>query len=219
MDASLVQKKANFGNSTTPSVTLDASPIQNNLLVVWIYCSNATTITMPGGWNALTSVATGSGSNARAGRMFWKIAGAGESATISGTSGNAGWVIEVIEYSGVNTSSTLNTENNQATTGTSHSTPTVTPSARKCLVVCGFGNRSTGAWSNEVIRGVSATEQLDQAGSNTQSGAMADRLSETFNGTQTVAGSADVSSSGNGSAAIAVFNIPANRRRNFPTWV
>lgn len=209
--AALVQKKSAVGSSGNGSVTFDATPTQNNLLVAMIFCANATTITMSsGGWTALTSVATGSGGSARAFRMFYKIAGAGESTTVSTTNGNNSWVLTVAEYSGIDTTTPKNVENAQSNaSGNAQTTPTVTPTGSgDILIVCAGGARVNSNFVDAQING-SATGVTDEEDNASAGGGGAtldfyDKLVTGFSGAYQ--GSTSVGTAAVGAGGIAIFN-------------
>jgi len=106
----LVQSKEGFhGNASGTTVTLDQAPAEGNLLFVWVtVLSNTLSIEWnPTGFTGLgadwVSDPSSSPKNIRC-RMFYKFAGAGESATISFTSvGTPNPHVLVTEWAGVDT--------------------------------------------------------------------------------------------------------------------
>lgn len=103
----LVQSKAvrDATNSTSTTLTLDATPTQGNTIIVAMKAvSSMGTVTAPSGYNVDYSFATGAAPVI----IYRKVAGASESATItfSRTSTNVGQ-LEAFEFSGIATSSPL----------------------------------------------------------------------------------------------------------------
>lgn len=173
MAISRVQAHNSAASGTSASDTLTASPSEGNLLIAWVWSFAATEIVEnTGTWSQGTSVVAGSGSTARASKMFWKIAGAGESATITCTVGSGNWRIDHIEYSNSNGWDLTNPRDvgdaQDNATVTPNFTPTVTPTQGiEALVVLGMAVRAANAtFSAEQVNG-SATgvvEELDGSG-------------------------------------------------------
>lgn len=95
--------KAIWGSGTPPGATFSAAPSNGNLLVAFVswYIGNAV-LTAGSGWTQLYTDATGTSGTMNRAAVFYKYAGASESATQtpSTTSTNAG-CIEIFEISGV----------------------------------------------------------------------------------------------------------------------
>lgn len=104
MALTLVQSKSAILQSgdSTPTVTLDATPTQGNLLVCCIMANeNASdlTITDPGSFTTVTADGTTNNSGDVVIQTSWRIAPAGASATVSGSlSASRAWVIVVMEF-------------------------------------------------------------------------------------------------------------------------
>lgn len=110
MPISVVQTKTNptsanteFASTANPSLTLDAAPTAGNTLVAFLYSTSASaTITPPSGWTASPSTPyAGSHGLGKVG-VWAKVAGVGESATVTFTlSAAATGVLVVLEVSGL----------------------------------------------------------------------------------------------------------------------
>jgi hypothetical protein len=206
MALAFVQSKSANGASASPAVTLNSAPISGHLLVAAI-ASSGETITITG-WTALT-IASQSGPVAvdYSIRLFYKKSDGSET-TVTGSTENVGWTMAVAEYSGVDTTTQLDVENSQLTaSGTTHTTPTVTPtsSVERLLVFATTANAGSRTWSTEQVNG-SATG-VNEREDNTQSATtlqLSDLIitstSGSYNAVATVSGAAAV-----GAAAIAMF--------------
>jgi epidermal growth factor receptor substrate 15 len=157
-----VQSNTGSGNvsSSNPTVVLGAAPTQNNLLVAMVWSgslSGGSTQTANTGWTQLTvehpQVAV-------TGALYWKVAGASESATqvpatISGLTSD--WAVVMAEYYGIVTSSPVLTEaaGIHGTPTTTHTAGPRTPTAGyNALVVCAAGTvNNTATWSAETVSG------------------------------------------------------------------
>lgn len=212
MAFTVVQAKgAATATDASPTVTLDAAPTQGNLLVAWICCGNTQAAISLAGWTGGTLQSTGSGGTQRAGRMFYKVAGAGESATITGSLTSTSWVIQVVELSAPAATPLLTGNSGITFTSTSTLTPT---SGKEAMVVFGMMTRSTaGTWSGESITGTGTgvanlTEQLDTAASvNAGSCLVTANISPTSGGTYT--GNGTPSAGSVGVNAIMIFEAAA----------
>src|SRR3989344_8966924 len=90
------QSKQNNSSTTSVSATFVSSPTQNNLLYAAVY-SSATTPDISG-WTSINSEAVANGKVI----AFYKIAGSGESSTVTATdAGATAMRIAIIECSGV----------------------------------------------------------------------------------------------------------------------
>lgn len=125
MVASVVQFASNqveAAPTATIDVTLAAPPTPGNLLVACVTerQDGGDTFSLSGGvWTLVTTVYSGNGTNWPH-RMYYMVAGAGMSATITATFGAIGQPREVgiIELAGVNTLDTfISTSNSPTTTG------------------------------------------------------------------------------------------------------
>jgi hypothetical protein len=82
--------------------------------------------------------------------MFYKIAGAGESTTVTMASASANYGMAIAEYSNIDTTSPLIIENSKMNASTNiHTTPTVANSVSDILVVCAVAARGTDAEFSE----------------------------------------------------------------------
>lgn len=108
-DPVFVQAKSAQGANTTATVTFDSTPTEGNLLLCAVTLANTTAtgdITAIGGWTQIAAIASSglSGGDAPANmicKVFSKVAGPAESATVSTTvaSGTSGHSISVCEVS------------------------------------------------------------------------------------------------------------------------
>lgn len=203
MAIAFVQAKSAASNT----ITLNASPIQGNLLYVLGTRNSTTTVAAPDGtWTALTELTVGGGS-ARSYRAFYKIAGASESATIAFANTNT-MTIHVLEYSGVAASSTLNIDNAQLNaSGSPQFTPTVTPSGSGNAIIIGYAAQKNGAtYSTEKVN-VSTTgvnERTEINNGTSTSGVLYDLAVTGLTGTYF--GEAAPSANAIGGGGISIFN-------------
>lgn len=211
MAAAYVQSKTAKGSSAAPAATFTSAPTQGNLLVAAAMAMSTTVITMTStGWTALTSATGGTGGSTRAVRMFYKVAGAGESSIVTMASGNAAWAIVIGEYSGL-AATPLNVENAQVNASSNPATtPSVTPTGTGpgLFVAAMFDNSANASVSAETIGGVASNEREDlfgAGGSGTAPNAvLQDNIITAFTGA--AAGSALFSANAAGAGAIAAFN-------------
>jgi hypothetical protein len=106
----LVQSGARAVKASSVAVTLGSNPIQGNLLVAIVGADNASTLTLSG-WSVAVNASGENNSQA----IFYKIAGASESRTVTANrTGNGAIGLQVFEYSGIATTNPLD----QAATGT-----------------------------------------------------------------------------------------------------
>lgn len=207
--SAFVQSKSATGTSGAFSVTLNSTPTQGNLLVC--VCSSAGQLTIAmssSGWTPLTNSNAGGGTS-RSIRMFYKIAGAGESSTVTTTTTSSAWFIAVAEYSGINTATPLNVENSQVNaSGATQPTPTVTPSGSEAiLIVCGSGVRNNAdSFSNQQVNSstTGVTEREDNTSSGNQTGCLYDKFVGSASGSYS--GVATPTTTAVGEGAIAIFN-------------
>lgn len=91
--------KTDFASSTTWNFTITTTPVEGNLMAVFVGGSQARTVSWPGGWNVVPMV--GAGQTLEAG---YKIAGAGESTALTFTmSANLQGSVVYYEFSNVDT--------------------------------------------------------------------------------------------------------------------
>lgn len=195
-----VQSKSASGNA----VTLNSTPTIGNLLVLIGARNSSTAVAAPdSSWNALTPI--GGGATFSAG-IFWKIAGASESATITLALASA-MVTAAAEYSGNSRINTLNVENSQANaSGTAQNAPTVTPTSGingLLFGLAGIKNGSTFSLENFNNDTSGVTEREDVASTTSVAAAIWDKfiaLTGTYDAQSTATGAAI------GGGAIAIFN-------------
>lgn len=208
-----VQSKSASGLGTTGSVTLTNPATAGNLLVAFfagsdVGCDTAT-IT---GWTALTGtgVTGGNPSALRTSRMFYKKATGGEQTVTTSVVTQMQRSLIVAEYSGVDATTQLDVENNVVTnSGTTHTTPTVTPaSGVERLVIIATIARSAGLWSNELVNssatGVNEREDTQSLNSTAQLSDL-----DVISTSGSYSGSADTSIANTGIAGIAIFSAAA----------
>jgi|GEM_PF-2540223 len=122
-------QQTNSIGGTNIAATFTRTPVPGNLLVAY-YAANSGNVTPTlSGWTAMTFA--GTGTNAVSELMFYKIAGASESATVTTTSASATASLVILEYSGVDQVNPLLIQNAAvtATASTTYTTPSVTPTA------------------------------------------------------------------------------------------
>jgi hypothetical protein len=145
------------------SVTLSSAPVQGNLLVAIVSANNSSTLTLAG-WSVALDASGQNVSQA----IFYKIAGASESATMTATRTGGGAIgIQVFQYSGMATSNPLD----QTATGTAaasisnvngtFSCGSVTTAQANELVIAGLASRTTAGTSVNNAWSGSFTERLD----------------------------------------------------------
>lgn len=151
------------------SGTLPAAPSQGNLLVAMVDCAGAVTPVATGAWTKLTQI-----QSTDTGALFWKIVPAADTAaqtlTSSGTGSSWGVVIQEFAGNGV----LAPTQNNQASTGTSKASPSITPTAGLvgALIVGGAFSDGARTYSNSAFTG-SNTGAVTNAGTGSRGTATA----------------------------------------------
>ncbi len=144
-------KNGNSNGATSVSATFDTAPTENNLLVAIVGNRDSSTApTTPSGW----SVAISETSNTPGQVVFYKIAGASESSTVTvsnyGTSTNLG--IHIYEYSGISTSSPLDQSNSANGNSATASTGSITTTYSDELLIAGLVSNdreaSFSSWTN-----------------------------------------------------------------------
>lgn len=189
------------------SATFGAAPTAGNLILYWCASQSNVTFAAPTGWTGGTEVHE-SGGAARGALLSWKIADGTETGAISPSSGTAGRS-HLIEYSADTdgfAATPLDVQNNNLTaSSTVHTTPTVTPtSGVKRLIVCAaMVDATSQSWSLEDVNGSTTGVVEDfEAGGSADSvfwSLVVASTSGTYNG------SATVSITETGAAAIAIF--------------
>jgi hypothetical protein len=152
----LVQK--NYGGAyltTSVSATFDTTPVAGELLVAIVGASTTSTIYTPTDWSTAINQ---SGAPGQA--IFYKIAGSGESTTVTVTVSDSASVLglQIYEYRGIDTSSPLDQTGSATGTSTSPSSGSVTTTQANELLIAGMIIRaatSFSGWTN------SFTEQFD----------------------------------------------------------
>lgn len=210
MAAVQVQKKEYFStaDATNHQIVLDSGPIENNLVIVFI-THDGTLSTPPSGYTSAVSA-----SDFIWGRIYYKIAGAGESATISIVlAGNEPCCIQAFEYSGMLTSGVLDVvasgiDRGLGTTIVSPTTATTTQARDLVFVSANMrmdvGGQTLTSWTNSftienecISTGSANVDMLLNVASKITSSA----------GTQQSTGTITTGGSGNDVALIATFKI------------
>ncbi len=131
-----VQTTTNNTSTNSCVITKPVSTAQNDLLIAHIVVAiSSPTITPPSGWTELDNRTLGS--TDRRSLIYWKLAGASETATytwgFSSTESNNGSVVRI---TGHNLTTPINTSSGQVNAGASLSCaiPTITPAAN-CLIM------------------------------------------------------------------------------------
>ncbi|MDX1708225.1 MAG: hypothetical protein R3274_06470, partial [Desulfobacterales bacterium] len=144
-------KNGNSNGATSVSATFDTAPTENNLLVAIVGNRDSSTApNTPSGWSVAISQTT----NTPGQVIFYKIAGASESSTVTvnnyGTSTNLG--IHIYEYSGVATSSPLDQSNSASGNSATASTGSITTTQDNELLIAGLVSNdreaSFSSWTN-----------------------------------------------------------------------
>lgn len=148
-----VRSGTGSADNATVSVTLGAAPAEGNLLVAMVsFPSGAETLAATGTWTELTRVDPADKS-----ALYWKVAGAGESATQSPAlaSDAKTWVCAMAEYSGCATTTPLEAETatsdadaTKTTTGTCDPTDGV-----ERLIVVGAASDGNRTFSAQKVNG------------------------------------------------------------------
>lgn len=134
-----VQHKRGTGTSTAPSITLTSAPTQGNLLVAAISASGSAATISISGWTEIPTDSPQGGSAAYFG-YFYKIAGAGESATVTGSiSASKAYEMIVAEYNdSANGTWTLDQHTHATGTSTTGDTGTTGTTTKPTEVWIGF---------------------------------------------------------------------------------
>ena len=199
------------------SITIP-TPTAGNMMVLWVAQAavGTLTITSPSGWTTMENVNAGSGSTTRSFRGFYKIAGAGEttSVSLSSTASNV-WCAGYGEWSGVGPNTVLdNTQEEDAQTNASGTvnTPSMTPSpgGYAALVTFACYDRASATFSAPAVSGSNVgaiTERVDtvqnDGGGAGQSIIVAEGNISNVSGAYQ--GSATASTAGVGAGGIAIF--------------
>lgn len=142
--ADQIQNKVGTGSSTSPSVTMDSSITEGNLIIVFCETGDGT-LTAPSGYS--TAVDSNNTTESDRFAIFYKVAGASESTTITAsTSGSDEWAMHAFEYEGPWESSPLDLGESEARDGSTTSylcNPTGTTSQNDELAVVGAYTRNT----------------------------------------------------------------------------
>lgn len=149
-----VQQKAaaSTGDTTSQSVTLDSTPAQNNLLRAYVV--SGATVPTPSGWTSAVGPVDFVGLY-----QFYKIAGAGESTTVTvNPSSSAACVLVVQEWSGYLTSGVLDVVASNSPGGAPTNCPTGTTAATSqadelVTACCGYiaAGETITAWTGYTV--------------------------------------------------------------------
>jgi hypothetical protein len=161
---------ATFTASASPVVTKPTGVTDGDLVLLPFAGDTTFTMTTPAGWSLLASVNNGTDNTTA---VIYKFA-SGEPASWTFTNlftsvqtGEAG----VVTYSGVDTTTPINTSASGTTTSTNpHSAPSITPTVDNCMILTfsGCDNPSSSFTATPGTSPVTATERLDaNTGSNT----------------------------------------------------
>jgi len=168
----LVQTKTATSGATATSVsaTFDNPPVQGNLLIAIIATSAGITFNQPSGWSTAINEA---GSPGQA--IFYKVAGASESATVTVTTGSGTGYrgLQIFEYENIDQATPLLGATSNTGSGTSVTTNSVTVNEVPAFVIVGMViNAATNfsSWTN------SFTERNDFGPGSFRTFASADRI-------------------------------------------
>jgi hypothetical protein len=199
----------NASTVTTISAVFTTGPIQGNLIVGCVMVPAAVGAFTTTGFTQGTAQSLGSGGTTRAGVMFWKVAGAGESSTVTATwTGTTTPLLIIGEYSGVDQTTPLLAQTSVANASGTTITGAATPGTGKVAVaVCALQVRTVStSWSAEAISGTNVgavTEREDNTVGNEGCALFDGFISATDTGTYQ--GSGTPSAAGVGLGFIAVF--------------
>lgn len=149
-----VQKAASYGQTSSIYATLSSGPTAGNLLVAIVGNWDARTVTAPAGW----TTALNEGNNAPGLSVFYKIAGAGESSTVTVSLSSSTYVgLQLFEFSDIDPSNPLEDVVSQSGTSLSVGFGSVTVSDEAVVLAAAVDQyeQSYLSWSN------SFSEQYD----------------------------------------------------------
>jgi outer membrane protein assembly factor BamB len=201
----------------TLTINKPTGTLQNHVMIASIGIRpNTATITPPSGWTLVRRI-DNSNATANSLAVYYKVAGASEGAsyawTFNTSTGSAGGIQT---FSGVDTTTPINVENGQATaSGPSHSTPSVTTTVARTMIVASLTFSTTGSWglpSGMAAEGFDvASGDVDPAGQTTQ-GSYGLQTSVGATGTKsaTTTGTADVGNTH-------ILALAASRQWNYAT--
>lgn len=139
-------------SATAIAATLPSAPTAGNLLVAMVDCAGLVTPTATGAWNKLTQV-----QSTDTGCMFWKLVPASDTALQTLTSAGTGssWAVVIQEFTGVDPTTQLLIENDQASTTTAKASPSVSPAAglANALLVGGAFSDGSRSYSAQAFTG------------------------------------------------------------------
>lgn len=187
-------------NATSNSITFTSAPVTGDLMILTVV-SGSTISGTPSGWTVVNSAVGNTGTY-----MYWKIAGASESATLTITLSSAdACILFAMEYSGVTTlDKTAEATGGGVTTTIGTGTTAATTTANELIValagVGGFAAATNiSSWSNSIVNqltgNVSAVNMSAFMGVKTVSAT----------GTQTATATLNGNGTGNDSGIIATF--------------
>lgn len=138
------------GNGSPVTATFASTPLQNSLIIAVFSSRNSATIPTPSGTGWMTAInQSGSGVTTTNQAIFYKIAGAAESSSVSVTpsSTTTGNGLHIYEYTGIDTTSPfVGSASNSASSGGTVSTGTLTINAAgNYLLFAGLMTRATSA--------------------------------------------------------------------------
>jgi hypothetical protein len=151
----LVQKSSGTASTSSVSATFTSTPTSGNFLIAICGARNVT-INQPSGWStAINESGTPNPSQA----IFYKVAGASESSTVTVTTSTTSYLgLQIFEYQNIASVSPVDATNSNSGTGTVITTNSVTTSQSPDLIIVGVtinAATSFSSWTN------SFTEQND----------------------------------------------------------
>jgi len=163
MAVTKVQNKNNTNASSSVGATFTSSPTQYNAIVacVWANVARASVSMSGSGWSTANQCSINTDSSS--GSMFYKIAGASESSTVTANgTGATNMMIHIFELTGVDVNTPLDrtAQTSDVATNTSVSTGTTATTRRGgefALAACFQGNTNGGliSWSNSFLEELS----------------------------------------------------------------
>lgn len=149
------------GTDATAEGALPASPSAGDIHIAFVlHASSSATITTPAsGWTELTTISP-TDFSAHAYYRLWQ---SGDTTTPTWTWSSGGWVVEIVRYGGVDTTTPVNIDLATKTTGTANTITlgSITPTVNDCMIV-GFANADASGSGRTYTQSGAMTERLDE---------------------------------------------------------
>lgn len=156
----LVQSATGGGTVGKMSATFPSAPTANNLLVAIAATYENAALTAPAGWS---TAVTGSSYPFPSQSIYYKVAGAGESSTVTVTTTATSNVttLQVFEYSNVATTSPLDSTSSQLGVGTTITSTNATTNFEGDLIIAAassWSGSAIGSWISPYVQQVNVTK-------------------------------------------------------------